>query len=425
MRIRNVKYLFGIGFCLVGCFGAYAAPKIHTAKVAPGLQQIWVQFEIPVALTDCEVESIPSGSSPHCQTPLRNAPWLVVAYKKDPSTGVETVTNINIKTSSDFLGHLQANGLVQLDLATAVADGFSRIDITFTNAKGGSLPHFSIEKATAPTKHWVAPAKSKDDSNLYISGTFAPASGSSPSYTIDSKGIYTLHSFAKGAYSISATGDINTDKKKTADPDSFHWAIPVQYASTANWTAQFPTIGMELDKKGNTINLVSAPGITYGLGHAFVSLDAKNPGATKVSVMIGLDLTGGVEFGSNLKNDYAVVNKTIGGQGWFFRGAPSASAYVTIPKVFHLSKISITSSYIARIPTTDEVFIETRHTSKPFPELTDKTRNYVQTAINFMFTDYFGLQIKHQYGSLPPAFSFVQNSGSIGLVFALKEVRVP
>jgi len=425
MQLRNAKYLLGMAFCLYGVRGAYAAPKIHTAKVAPGSQQIWVQFETPVALADCEVESSPSGPSPHCQTPWKSAPWLVVVYKKDPSTGQETVTNINITTSTDILGHFQANGLVQLDLATMVADDFSRIDVTFTKAKGGSLPHFSIEKATSPTNRWVAPAKSKDDSNLYISGTFAPAGGSSPSYTIDSKGSYILHSFAKGAYTISATGDINTDKKKTADPDSFHWAIPVQYISTSNWTAQFPTIGMELDKKGNTINLVSAPGFTYGLGHDFVTPDAKNKGANRVFASIGLDLTGGVEFGGNLKNDYAVVNKTIGGQGWFFRGTPSASAYVIIPNVFHLSKISITSSYIARIPTRDEVFIETRHTSKPFPELTDRTRNYVQTAINFMVTDYFGFQIKHQYGSLPPAFSFVQNSGSIGLVFALKETRVP
>jgi len=182
---------------------------------------------------------------------------------------------------------------------------------------------------------------------------------------------------------------------------------------------------MELDKKGNAINVVSAPSITYGLGHAFVTLDAKNPGAKKVSASVGLDLSGGFEFGSNLKNDYAVANKTIGGQGWFLRGVPSATAYLIIPKVLRLNKISVTSSYVARIPTTDEVFIETRQTKNPIPELSDKTRNYVQNAVNFMITDYFGIQIKHQYGSLPPAFNLVQNSGSIGLVFALKETRIP
>jgi hypothetical protein len=310
-------------------------------------------------------------------------------------------------------------------LEKAISKDFSRIDITFTNVKGGSLPHFSVEKAAKPTTSWVKPAKTKNDSNVYISGTFAPAGGSSPTYTIDSKGNYMLHSFAKGGYTVSATGDVDTDKKKTADPDSFHWAIPVQYVSTANYTVQFPTIGMELDKKGNVVNLVSAPNITYGLGHVFLTPDTKNPGAKKVSASIGLDLSGGVEFGSNLVNDYTVANKTLGGQGWFFRGVPSASAYLIIPKVLHLSKISVTSSYIARIPTTDEVFIETRHTAKPFPELTDRTRNFVQNAVNFMITDYVGIQIKHQYGSLPPAFSFVQNSGSIGLVFTLKEARVP
>lgn len=48
-----------------------------------------------------------------------------------------------------------------------------------------------------------------------------------------------------------------------------------------------------------------------------------------------------------------------------------------------------------------------------------------KNTLNFMITEYVGIQIKHQYGSLPPAFNFVQNSGSIGLVFGLKETRVP
>jgi hypothetical protein len=234
-----------------------------------------------------------------------------------------------------------------------------------------------------------------------------------------------LRSFELGAYTISVTGDINTDKKKNADPDSFHWAIPIQHVTRSNITEQFPTLGMELDKKGNAINLVSGPSVTGAIGHTFVRGDPKNPGAKTVTASIGLELSGGLEFGSNLKNDFAVANKTIGGQGWFLRGVPSATCYLIVPKVLRLSKISITSSYTARIPTTDEVFIETRHRANPVPELSSNTRNFVQNTINFMLTDYFGIQIKHQYGSLPPAFNLVQNSGSIGLIFALKETRVP
>jgi hypothetical protein len=42
--------------------------------------------------------------------------------------------------------------------------------------------------------------------------------------------------------------------------------------------------------------------------------------------------------------------------------------------------------------------------------------------LQFNITDFVAIQIKHQYGTLPPAFSFVQNSGSIGLVYAFKKV---
>lgn len=107
------------------------------------------------------------------------------------------------------------------------------------------------------------------------------------------------------------------------------------------------------------------------------------------------------------------------------RGVPAANVYLIVPNIWKLNKISLTTSYTPRIPTTDEVFIETRNVSKPRPELTDKARNYVQSTLNFMLTEYLGIQIKYQYGSLPPAFNFVQSSGSTGLVLGFKETRVP
>jgi hypothetical protein len=388
--------------------------RIHTAKQGSTRSQIWVQFDTPVALTDCDVES----PRKNCQNVLLPAPpWDVVVYD---ASG--TPTTIRVVSSLDPIGNLSSTGFVLLNLESPVPAKYSRIDVTFT---GNNLPHFSIEPSTAPAIAWVSASKTKDDSTVYISGTFAPSEGTSPSYTIDSKASYILRSFARGAYTVSATGDINTDKKKTADPDSFHWAIPIQHVTKFDVTEQFSTIGMELDKEGKAINLVSAPSVTGALGHNFIRPDRKVPGAKTVAASIGLELSGGLEFGSNLKNDFAVANKTIGGQGWFLRGVPSASCYLIIPKILRLNRISLTSSYTARIPTTNEVFIETRHTATPLPELSSNTRHYLQNTLNLMFTDYFGIQIKHQYGSLPPAFSFVQNSGSIGLVFAFKEARVP
>jgi hypothetical protein len=79
--------------------------------------------------------------------------------------------------------------------------------------------------------------------------------------------------------------------------------------------------------------------------------------------------------------------------------------HLIVPEVFHLNKIALGSSYTARIPTTDELFLETRHTANPVPLLTSQTRHYLENNIQFMASEYVGFQIKHQYGSLPAAFT--------------------
>lgn len=137
-----------------------------------------------------------------------------------------------------------------------------------------------------------------------------------------------------------------------------------------------------------------------------------------------MDLTLGAEFGDNLRNDFAVVNKNDKGEGGFFRGVPSANVYLVIPQVLKLNKISVSSSYTVRIPTRDELFLETRNTKNPIPKLTSGTRHYLENNIQFMFTEYLGFQIKHKFGELPPAFKFANHSVSVGLVFAFAENKI-
>jgi hypothetical protein len=163
--------------------------------------------------------------------------------------------------------------------------------------------------------------------------------------------------------------------------------------------------------------------VSKSLEHVFFRTDKKYDDVKAVAVTMGLDLTAGVEFGTNLRDKFVAANKPGQTEGAFFRGVPSATAYLIIPQVLRLKKITLTSSYTARIPTTDELFLETRNTKTPIPLLTSQTRNWVQNSLQFNLTDYVGIQIKHQYGSIPPAFSFVQNSGSIGLVFSLTQSK--
>jgi len=395
---------------------AFAADvKLHGARRSKNPSKIYAQFQTPNALTDCDVEY--PTTAPPCAAAAVSPPWSVVVYDSAGNPTADPVT-----AARDEIGYLQANGVVTLTLLNPIPADFSRVDVTYTKPKA---PYATIPGTSAPAKHLITAAKTKDDSDVYISGTFAPGEGTSPSYTIDSKGKFVIRSFGKtGATTVSATGDVNTDNKKTADPDSFHWAIPLQYVSPKPYTLQWSTVGMELDKKGNAVNIVSAPSATASLSHLFTEFDPK-ANLSKLIATVGLDLTAGVEFGDNLRNDFAVVNKSTRGEGPFFRGLGGATAYLVVPNVWHLSKVAVTSSYVARIPTSDELFLETRHVKNPVPLLTSQTRQYVQNSVSFMFTDYLGFQVKHQYGCLPPAFKFVDNSGSIGLVLAFKETGAP
>jgi hypothetical protein len=402
--------------CFTACAFAAEKPKIHIANFSADRKQIYVQFETPTALTDCDVEF--ATNRPNCPASVK-APWSVILI---PSTG--GAVNVPVISVKDEVGHFQSNGLVTLSLLEAVAkDPAAQVDVTFTK---GDAPHFLIAASAQPARTWISPGKTKDDSDVYISGIVSPAVGAGPTYTIDSKAKYTVYSFGKsGASTLSVSGDIKTDNRKTADPDSFHWGLPYQHVSAHGPIENWSLLGMELDKKANAINLVSAPGITQVFGHTFSKADPKHPNVPLVRASVGMSLTAGLEFGDNLRNDYAVVNKSSRGEGAFLRGVPGAAVYLVVPQILHLNKISLSSSYTARIPTTDELFLETRHTQTPIPLLTSKTRHYLEDNLQFMVTEYAGFQIKHQYGSLPPAFNFVDHKVSVGLVFAFKETRVP
>src|SRR5579864_9558268 len=139
--------------------GWAADPKLHTARPTSSPNQIYVQFDTPVALTDCDVEF---PQRPGCATSTSVAPWSVVVYDGSGNPVVATVSSV-----ADVIGQFQANGLLTMTLKDPIAAGFSRVDITYTK---GKAPHISLTPASTPPKHWISPAKTKDDSDVYISG---------------------------------------------------------------------------------------------------------------------------------------------------------------------------------------------------------------------------------------------------------------
>jgi len=422
--MRNVVACF---LLLIPMLANAAVPKLHSAGMGGPPNEIYVVFELKATPLDCAVEFPAPATCPIVSA----APWTVVVYDSSLHPSVFEVASSAI--SNPPLG---ANGLVTLTLSQNVPPDFKRIDVTFNRP---DYSHVSIEAkaavtgpvpapaesapAATPKKPSIEAAKTKDESNVYLSGTFSPAVGSSPDYSTDSKVNWPVHYFDKTqSWALALAASVQTDSKGSSDPDGFSWGIPIQHVFTRPASAQWSFGGMELDKRGKAINFVSAPSITRAFNHDFYGPDKKRKGLVAVKASVGLDLTAGVEFGSNLRQNFTIKNKPGEGEGMIFRGVPSATAYLDIPNVLYLSKITLSSSYTARIPTTDELFLETRNTKNPIPLMSSQTRHWVQNSLQFNITDFVAIQIKHQYGTLPPAFSFVQNSGSIGLVYAFKKV---
>lgn len=389
------------------CLSGFAEdPKLHAASGDPkNLTQIFAQFDTPVPkLKDCDVE-FPSSCN------AKSAPWIVMVYLPSGIVFRDRVTDAKVTRPFSTRG----NVTLTLEHPTT---GFIRVDVSYI--KVHTSASFDA-KADPKTKSVIAACEKKDDCDVYISGAVSSAVGASPNYLIDSKATYQLLSFHNGGSTLSLTGDVSTANQPTADPDSFHWAIPYQRVdqfAIENWSV----IGMEFDKTGNAINLVSAPGVTHNLiSHRFLRKSAGQVSDATIRASIGFDISGGLEFGDNLRNQFAVTNKSGRGEGFFLRGVPSASVYLVILKTLGLDKLSLSSSYTARIPTTDELFLETLHQKTPVPILTSKTRHYLEDNLQFMITKYFGINIQHKYGSLPPAFSFVDHTVSVGLVLGFKQ----
>ncbi len=266
----------------------------------------------------------------------------------------------------------------------------------------------------------LEPVDDPDDADLYFNGIVAPAKGSGTTYTIDAKASYI---FARRGKSEETSWTVNgaaaSDHRPLADPDSFRAAVSVEHVP-----ARLPAVfhwdvgAYEFDRNGHVANLLTAPRLVFVWSGAAA---ATNPGSAKAPTIrysYGLDLTLGAEGGGNLKNDAAPGAKRV-----IIRGAPGATAYITIPTSV-LKKLVGSLEYKVRFPFTREVFLETRQlpdNADPVASLSRRPRHHLRAQADFMATDWVGFQLKYEWGTLPPAFKFVDHSASIGLVFKARQ----
>jgi hypothetical protein len=260
-------------------------------------------------------------------------------------------------------------------------------------------------------------------SDVYINFSYSPGISSPPQYSIDTSValLFPLDAHAKTDYgSLGFLGAVKTDKRQSADPDSYRFFSVYQRGLThkAHWPLQgvlFTWLvgGAEFDRKANNINFISSPLLDFP-----IRLRGRIDNSKQIVPVLIPEI--GMEIGDNFRN---AVNS--GGQGAVARGVLGGNLSVTFnPKVKLFQSIHLTSGYKLRLPARAEVFTDTTTnaagTTVDVPFLSTKPRHYIKNELGFTLWDPISLTVTHQYGDIPPAFRLVDHTVTIGFTLALQ-----
>jgi hypothetical protein len=274
-----------------------------------------------------------------------------------------------------------------------------------------NFPEFTLgaPKKLGASKVFTA-AKGESDADIYFSGTATGAKGSKPAYDYTVKLGYLFAPCVRCG-SIGPRITVKAAGESNVDPDSIKATATYEkvfvLAPVTGIILRSDFIGAEFDTSNRTRNLSTGLDSilvipTYPIG--------KNNFFT-------IDFLTGFEGGHNYRHK---LNEK--GLGNFWRWKFGSKAYFTSLNVLGLKRINVSGEYAVRLLHSFEPFTETID-GEEVTSLRKKPRHNVATNIDFMFSDALGVTLKYQFGSLPPAFNFVNHTVSIGLTFQLKQAN--
>lgn len=282
-----------------------------------------------------------------------------------------------------------------------------RITIRFQQANLPDVVLGQSEKKKV-TKKFVA-AKGKTDADIYFSGSAAGARGSKPLYSFESKLGYLLDLQRNGA--LGLRGTVDAASESNIDPDSitlggtYEKVFVFAPATGVILTSDF--IGAEFDTANRTRNLTSKADATF----VIPSLKMGESNFATADFLFGVE--GGHNYRHKLNED---------GLGNFFRWKFGIAAYFVALNPPGLNRINFTTEYRVRLLQSAEPFTQ-KINDEDVTTLIKKPRHYVASDLDFMFSKALGISVKYRYGSLPPAFKFIDHSASVGLTFQIKQAQ--
>lgn len=343
---------------------------------------------------------------------MRWAAWCLSDKNTTPTT-----LDVLAASHDDSKTNFNSTPTVILGFNQNVVDGCQAVEMMFLVAKfpTGRWAHKKVSDPSGdePPSFWsllFAPPDPNKDPNYSLSFTVVPAVGSKPVYTIDGSIHHRIWRHTPDEFAFNAT--TKTDSSDKADPDSFNWNIGWLRVTSASVSLKSNFVGMEFDKNANVMNEISDVGLIWQ------RLGGKTAGSGDQIYSWTFQINATVELGDNIKNEFSIANQIPHrNTGFIFRGTPRVRFDFVIPTSNPKHAILMNSSYTVRLPARDELFLETRHSQDPIPSVGTNPRHYVENNLTFKLTDYFGFKFQHTYGALPPTFKFVDNRGSIGIVF--------
>ncbi len=284
----------------------------------------------------------------------------------------------------------------------------------------------------------LSAATKKDNSDIYIGGSYTGVESGDPQWNLDTFGGY-MKQFPKGG-AIGAFGEAKTNSSKTADLDSFlayavyeHTLFDKQvqervFAGKDGLWGPFQApffayrvIGGEFDRKATQLNLIQSPTLVIPFRLAKGTIVRNIPAKLQWPAMtatFGLEVVNARMSVLSIEHD------------WLTRGligATLAGGYT--PNNPRFNSIAVTSNWQLRMPSAPELFYDSKFAPRKAdgtkgnapPMLGTQPRHYLDTTFTYRLLDWIGVTFEHSYGSLPPVFNKTENTFKLGLSLTVKQ----
>jgi hypothetical protein len=323
---------------------------------------------------------------------------------------------------------LSSSGRADITLSGMVPANPVSALVQYSGPSGASTWESKLHCGTKTARTSYDAAAGKDKADIYVSGSASPAVGVGPSVVADVNLGLRFQQRATTSWQIA--GSAKGDARKKVDPDSYRvrgaWVYesPRRLAFTSDLGG-----GMEFARQGKGRNVIFSPRLR------FVPLGGVLQTEGKLKAAAALEIRGGIEGGVNTNDKLRFSSINFDGGYSVFRGVPGTTLYLRFfnPTLLRLKfkTITIRGDYDVRLLAKPELFLETRipptpkrdFDKDPDPQWRMQPRNYVNTEINLKLSDALGFTVKYEHGSLPPAFVYLRNKLSIGILLQLKERR--